>query len=168
MIVTGSSAADFYSNYTVLDGSVATPTIIYHLVSSDSDPGYTLTGGHFWQYSGDNGIDGERNVTSASILVSSDGITYTPAGTLSPHYYRPNSDGVADPGVDFSLTGSFANVRYVELYNIVGNPWNSIQVGFNEIRFTATAVPEPGSLVLLGMGIVSLGMIARRHQSRKS
>jgi hypothetical protein len=46
------SPASFYSNYavpSVADGGPTTPTIVYTLVANPSDPGYTITGGHFWQ-----------------------------------------------------------------------------------------------------------------------
>ncbi len=160
----GPSAPSFFSNYAILTlnddpSGPAIPTIIYTLVNNPTDPGYTLTGGHFWQYSGDREAAGERSLTSANVLVSSDNVTYVPAGSLIPRYVE-GAYGSTDPGVDFSLTGAFANVKYVKLTNLLAPGDQDVRVAFNEIRFIAT--PEPASLGLFGMS--ALGLLARRRR----
>jgi hypothetical protein len=159
-------AASFYSNYGILTlgddpSGPAIPEIIYTL-----DQAYTITGGHFWQYSGDREPSGgERSLTSADILVSSDGSlgSYVPAGILIPGYVE-GAYGSTDAGVDFSLTGSFANVKFIKLTNLLAPGDNDIRVAFNEIRFFAavTVVPEPASFGFVGLGGLALAALRRR------
>src|SRR6202042_2955758 len=110
---------------------------------------YTITGGHFWQYSGDTTPDpngsGARSLISADIYTSATGLagSYTLSGTLTPGYLE-GPYGTQDPGVNFSLPAAVSNVKYIQLQNIVGVPNMYIAAGLDEIRFTAT--PEPASL----------------------
>lgn len=163
-VTTGSTAPFFYQNYAVQPvgfGGPASPEITYTL-----NQAYTITGGHFWQYSGDTTPDptgsGARSLTSAVISTSATGLpgTYTVAGTLIPGYVE-GPYGTVDPGVDFSLTAPVSNVKYIQLTDITGVPNQYIAAGFDEIRFTAT--PEPTSLGLLGLG--GMGLLARRRRA---
>jgi hypothetical protein len=166
-VTTGSSPSNFYQNYAVQPvgfGGPASPEITYTL-----NQAYTITGGHFWQYTGDTTPDpsgsGARSLVSADIYTSATGLagSYTLAGTLIPGYVE-GVYGTQDPGVDFSLTAPVSNVEYIQLQNIVGVPNEYIAAAFDEIRFTATiAVPEPTSLAPLCL--CALGLLALRRRA---
>jgi hypothetical protein len=122
-----------------------------------------LSGGHFWQYGGD---DASRALLSAEIWVSPTDVwgAYTLAGTLSG--YARTAEG-QDPGAKFSLNAT--GVKYVQLRNMlpysVDPAVNGMEmVGFGEIRFTQTTLPEPGALVLLAMGVSGLLCYAWRKR----
>ena len=164
----GPSPASFFSNYAILQLSddpsgPATPLITYTL-AGPSDPGFKLTGGHFWQYSGDHEPSGgERSLVSAEIFVSTDGVGYVDAGTLLPGYVE-GAIGTLDAGVDFAQNGAFTGIRSVELRNLTALGDHDVRVAFNEIRFFAATVPEPASLGLLILG--ATGLVARRRSAR--
>ncbi len=117
--------------------------------------------GHFWQYGGD---DTGRSLYSAAIYVSTDGINYTSAGTLTPGYEEA-ATATDDPGVNFALSAS--NVKSVRLQNMVAyNAANAqLMVGFGEIRFVGTVVPEPSTVVLVLTGLI--GLLAYAWRKRK-
>ncbi len=129
------------------------------VITYSLDKAYTITGGHFWQYSGDYEATGERSLTSAEVWVSTDGMHYTDAGTLTPGYVEGRPYGTPDPGVNFSLT-STANVVSIQLRDLMAPGDPNITAAFNEIRFFANT-PEPASLGLLALG--GLGFLRRRR-----
>ena len=95
-----------------------------------------------------------RGITSVTAEFSTDNISYSDATTLS--------FSLADENNPFSgeLVGfSEQTAQYVRFSNIAGG--DGAIIGFSEIRFTA--VPEPSSTALLGLGLCS--MLLRRKRS---
>jgi hypothetical protein len=90
----------------------------------------------------------------------------------------PGADGYTGQDIDVN----FAAVRYV-MFDILSNFDGAVfdgtgtqggadgrfLTGLSEVRFVVTAVPEPGSLALLGMGGMMLfGLtVGRRRRARK-
>ena len=108
----------------------------------------------FYNYSetGEN----DRGISSVMVEVSSNGSTYTSAGSLS--------FAIADTGATFAgeiVSFEQTNVSHVRFTNFVNHSSGSDNiVGFSEIRFTS--VPEPSSAALLGLG--GLALILRRRK----
>lgn len=138
------------------------------------DANYDLSSAVIWQYNGPDG-DGnlrpDREVDEFEVLVSSDLVsTFTSVGTFNLAAAADQS--VAPPGGEaaqtLALTGA-TNVRRVQLvinslHEVPPIPGvNQADVaGFAEVRFDGTIVPEPATLVIFGLGALTLVGYARR------
>jgi hypothetical protein len=74
--------------------------------------------------------------------------------------------GFLEGGVGTLPSGAPAGARF--LLQVGRNVDGSIQPGGGSINFFATSVPEPGTLSLFGMGLLGLGFLSNRRNSKKS
>jgi hypothetical protein len=125
---------------------------------ADTDPWYRVDLGaiyelvsfQVWNYN-ESGQLG-RGVNAVDFLISSDGSSFTPAGTFT---FAQGSGQNSYTGQSFPF---IQTARYV-LLDINSN-WGGDGYGLSEIQFTQ--IPEPAVLGLLGLGMMSL---MRRRQN---
>jgi hypothetical protein len=109
-------------------------------------------------------VDEHWGVGTIGVSLSVDGISYSSVGSFNPTDWAVGSDYGADV---FSFGATSA--RYVQL--ALGNCPQPLSVegggcGMGEVAFRAAAVPEPGTLGLLGLALVGLGFVRRRAAAR--
>ena len=157
----GTSTA-FDNGFAGQPGAIGPATTITYQLVNPSDPAVDLTGGHFRQYGGDTLPSSGRGARVGRYLRSSTAPpgSYTFAGTLNLgpsglNYPELNvTSSTQDPGKDFSVSAT--NVCFIELTNMVAfNPGTGF-VGFGEIRFAGSNVPEPGTLTLASLAAAAL------------
>ncbi len=127
-------------------------------VSYDLGEVYDLHGLALWNEDG-NGI-GKLN-----ILGSIDGITWTALGSgLSPTNHAQGQDYGADV-----FSWSTITARYVKL-EASQCPSSATWVGcsIGEVAFNATAVPEPSSIAMAGLGLAVVGAVAARRRRQQA
>ena len=107
-------------------------------------------------------IDG-FTIAGLSPYAGADNLFYDPA-TANPGYV--DFGGVSFMtvgGPDFNVGGSYTAGEYV-LNDMSVNPAGYPNVpGSYDITFTVTAVPEPATLGLLGLGLAGLGLARRKR-----
>lgn len=127
-------------------------------VSYDLGEVYDVHGLALWNEDG-NGI-GKLN-----ILGSLDGLTWTSLGSnLSPTNHAEGLDYGADV-----FSWSTTPVRFVKL-EASQCPSSSAWVGcsIGEVAFNATAVPEPSSIAMAGLGLALVGAVATRRRRQQA
>lgn len=127
---------------------------------------YNLTGFTFWNIGGGSQELTRQGISGVTIEYSSNGGTTWTSLTGAPNSFAQGTSGV--PATDqIPQSFSFApvaatNVRFTNLSNFGGfsNPTMNNRIGFSEIQFAGTKIPEPSSLLALlafGLAGVSLG-----------
>ena len=109
----------------------------------------------FWNYS-EQGA-GDRGISDVTASFSSDGISYF--GDTTVNFTQASLIDNPFAGETVGLN-QYGDIRYVKFTDITGPAAGSL-IGFSEIRFTA--LPEPSSTALLGLGGVAL-MLRRRRK----
>ena len=140
--------------------TIPSGTITFNLNGS-----YNLSGFTFWNLGGGSAELTRQGIKSVTIEYSNNGGTTWSTLSGAPMSF---TQGTFDPFFNqtpqtFSFVSVAAtNVRFTNLSNFGGfdNPGANNRIGFSEIQFAATKVPEPSSLLALlafGLAGVSLG-----------
>ncbi|MCZ8249209.1 discoidin domain-containing protein [Microcystis sp. LE19-195.1E] len=141
--------------------TIPSGTITFNLNGS-----YNLSGFTFWNLGGGSAELTRQGIKSVTIEYSNNGGTTWSTLSGAPMSFTQGTFG--SPGTNqtpqsFSFASVAAtNVRFTNLSNFGGfdNPSANNRIGFSEIQFAATKVPEPSSLLALlafGLAGVSLG-----------
>jgi len=104
----------------------------------------------------------------------------TPAGAFTGYFDWFCTAGLTCSGREFfagTLAGSaltFAttgiapgaqNLAFASYSGTLSDPWTIIGTDSGNGRWSARAVPEPGTIALLGLGLVIVGLLRRRRSS---
>ena len=147
--LTGLSEVRFGGN--PAGGVIVAPSVAQ--VSSQHPFDLDRLGRHTVDGSGMSGI-GEAGDTHSN---ASEGVVWTTMGNLSP---GPSD---LDPFIIYDLGG------VVDVTGQQGGPDGRFLTGLSEVRFVVESpddIPEPVTVVLLGMGIAGLGGYLRRRRRR--
>ena len=126
----------------------------------DLDGAYDVTRILFWGYDPGFGADATENTpTDITVSYSTNGTTFGSDQTINPVIG-------SGPAQSFTVSGAPSGTTHVRfLINDNGHDGSGPggdRVGFGEVRFGGTAVPEPSSTLLLGLGGLSLVLRRRR------
>jgi hypothetical protein len=141
--------------------TIPSGTITFNLNGS-----YNLSGFTFWNLGGGSAELTRQGIKSVTIEYSNNGGTTWSTLSGAPMSFTQGTFGfpsTSQTPQSFSFASVAAtNVRFTNLSNFGGfdNPGANNRIGFSEIQFAATKVPEPSSLLALlafGLAGVSLG-----------
>ena len=143
----GPQLGNFFLRY-VVPGAIPEPFIIDY----NTPQTITALSGEIWD------IDGASQATERWLVEVLDASNNLLASQLSPLGNSPALDGL--PWV-LSFTGLPTGVDKLRI-TFVGTKLSGVGLAFN--NFNTTAVPEPGSVMLLGLGAIALVAIGARRR----
>jgi hypothetical protein len=141
--------------------TIPSGTITFNLNGS-----YNLSGFTFWNLGGGSEELTRQGIKNVTIQYSNNGGTTWSTLSGAPTSFTQGTFG--NPGTNqtqqaFSFASvAVTNVRFTNLSNFgaFNNPTTNNRIGFSEIQFAGTKIPEPSSLLALlafGLAGVSLG-----------
>jgi hypothetical protein len=140
----------------------ATDGIYQNVGALLADTTYTLTVAIGSRLDWNPGPNGQGTL---SLLNGTDQTGTVLASTTSS--VGPNQGTFTDYSATFTTSGSVSGDLIVDL-SVVGTPGTFTQGDFDNVELTASAVPEPGTLALLGGGLALLPVLLRRKQASAS
>ena len=138
----------------------------------DPDPTYTVTFDDVYVLSGfrvfnynESGFT-DRGVQLTNILVSLDGVTFTPLLNNITFTQAPGTPDYTGEFFDLiALTGGVVTARAIQ-FDILSDYGDSQSFyGLSELQFDGVLVPEPGSSALLAIGGVALVIFLYRRRN---
>jgi hypothetical protein len=141
--------------------TIPSGTITFNLNGS-----YNLSGFTFWNLGGSSAELSRQGIKNVTIQYSNNGGTTWSTLSGAPSVFAQGTFGspaTSQTPQQFSFASVAAtNVRFTNLSNFGGftNPGANNRIGFSEIQFARTEIPEPSSLLALlafGLAGVSLG-----------
>jgi len=141
--------------------TIPSGTITFNLNGS-----YNLSGFTFWNLGGGSEELTRQGINNVTIEYSNNGGTTWSTLSGAPSMFAQGTSGspaTSQVAQQFSFASVAAtNVRFTNLSNFGGftDPGTQNRIGFSEIQFAGTKIPEPSSLLALlafGLAGVSLG-----------
>jgi hypothetical protein len=132
-------------------------------ISWDLGASYNLSSLHLWNHNEVGNT--HRSIASAVVDVSEFANFASPTTiTLASILQAPGTAGYL--GTDYTLvaTGRYVQFRNMTKHTHPGTGDTNQYIGISEIRFEGSLVPEPNSVIMLGLGIVGLSTMARRRR----
>jgi hypothetical protein len=133
-------------------------TITFSLPGTVSGQPYSITGLHIWNY---NEYYWTENAGMKDVIISysADGTSYT---ALPSVQFATNDNSNTYTGQTIMLASALPEgTQYIKFQN-TSNWGNPNYVGLSEVRFIATAIPEPSTLALVGLGSMLMAVRRRR------
>jgi len=153
----------------VLSSSIGTGvTIPNGTITFNLNGSYNLGGFSFWNLGGTSSALTHQGIKNVTIQYSTDGINFTTIAGAPTSFAQGAFSVVGAPTAQSVQNFSFASVaathvRFTNLSNFGGlTSGVNDRIGFSEIQFQGTKIPEPSaSVALLAFGLAGVGLRKR-------